>query len=129
MKTIRQNYLIDAPVKRVWRALVDPSEIERWGGGQAEMDDKEGTKFRLWGGEIHGTNTKVVENKELSQDWYGGRNWTAPSKVNFKLIPKGEKTDVELIHENIPDQDVEAIRDGWEKHYLGPLRSYIQKSA
>lgn len=129
MKTIKQNYLIDAPAKRVWQALIDPNEIERWGGGQVQMDDKEGTKFTLWGGEIHGTNTKVVENKELSQDWYGGSKWTAPSKVNFKLRPKGEKTDLELIHEDIPDQDVEAIRAGWEKRYLGPMRAYLEKTS
>jgi uncharacterized protein YndB with AHSA1/START domain len=30
---IVESYLINAPVSKVWQALVDPDLIEKWGGG------------------------------------------------------------------------------------------------
>ena len=54
---IKQHYVIKAPVAKVWRSFVDPKVIDSWGGGPAKMDDKVGTKFSLWGGDIYGINT------------------------------------------------------------------------
>ena len=126
MKAIKQVYTINTPLEKVWRSLVDPKIIKMWGGGSVVMDDKLGTNFSLWGGEIHGTNTKVVENKELVQDWYGG-DWEKPSKVTFKISSKGGQTQIDLIHEDIPDSQVDDIEDGWKRYYLGPLKAFLEK--
>ena len=56
VKTIRQIYLINSSLEEVWKALTDPKYIDAWGGGPAKMDEKVGTKFELWGGDIHGKN-------------------------------------------------------------------------
>ena len=126
MKTIKQAYLIDAPIEKVWNALVVPKEIENWGAGSAKMDDKVGTKFELWGGDIHGTNTRVVKNKILEQDWYGG-DWPQPSKATFLLSEENGKTKLDLVHENVPDKEAESIDEGWKEYYLGPIRDYLEK--
>lgn len=125
MKTIKQKYLIKAPIEKVWQALVDPSIIDDWGGGPAEMDDKVGSDFKLWGGDIHGRNLKVTKNKQLVQEWYGG-DWDQPSRVTFTLTEKGPKTEVQLLHENVPDNEVKSIEDGWSKYYLGPLKQLLE---
>ncbi|MBI2034633.1 MAG: SRPBCC domain-containing protein [Candidatus Levybacteria bacterium] len=126
MKTIKQSYLINASIQDVWQALTDPRVIDKWGGGPAHMDDKVGTKFTLWGGDIHGENVKVVKNKELVQDWYGGK-WEKPSKVKFTLIEKGDKTEVNLLHENVPNEEAKDIEEGWKLYYLGPLKKLLEK--
>jgi len=72
MKTIKQKYSIKAPVEKVWQSLVDPKIIKQWGGGPAKMDDKVGTNFKLWGGDIYGKNLKVIKNKLLIQNWISG---------------------------------------------------------
>lgn len=130
MKTIKQTYNINAPVDKVWKALVDSKQIDGWGGGPAKMDDKKGTKFSLWGGSIWGENTEVVENKKLVQDWYSdtdNKKWTEPSKVTFSLSEKQGKTELELIHTNVPDADADDIDDGWKEYYLGPLKDYLEQ--
>lgn len=127
MKTIEQTYLINSTIDRVWEALVSPKEIENWGGGSAKMDDKVGAKFELWGGDIHGTNTKVIENKVLEQDWFGD-NWPQKSKVIFTLSEENGKTKVDLIHENVPDEEAKDIDEGWKKYYLGPLKNYLENN-
>ena len=61
MKTIKQAYNINAPVDKVWKALVDPKVIDAWGGGPAKMAAKADTSFSLWDGDIHGNNLEGVE--------------------------------------------------------------------
>lgn len=89
------------------------------------MDDKPGTKFTLWGGDIHGTNIRMDKNKIIEQDWYGG-NWEEPSRVRCQFLPAGDKTKVILFQENIPDEELDDIDDGWRQYYMGPLKKYLE---
>ncbi len=122
---IKQEYLIAAPIDKVWEALVDPNIIESWGAGPAVMNDQVGSKFKLWDGDIHGTNTGVVKNKILMQDWYGG-DWKEPSKVVFELSEVEGKTKVVLTHSNVPEDEVKDFDEGWKSHYMGPLKEYLE---
>lgn len=90
------------------------------------MDDRESTNFSLWGGDIHGKNLKVVKNKELVQEWYGG-DWEKPSKVTFTLTQKGDITEINLLHEDVPDEEAKDIDDGWKTYYLGPLKKLVEE--
>lgn len=130
MKTIKQTYVIKATLGDVWKALVDPKFIESWGGGPAKMDDKVGTKFSLWGGSIWGENLEVVLNKKLVQDWYSDEEnkWVKPSKVTFTLQEDKDGVKLELIHENVPDENVKDIDEGWKDYYLGPLKNYLESN-
>lgn len=125
MVDITQTYHIDAPVYAVWKALVDPKIIDRWGGGPAAMSDKEGKEFSLWGGDIHGKNIKVIKGKELVQEWFGGK-WETPSIVTFALGEENGVTTVILYHRNIPDNEAKDIEDGWRQYYLGPLKKLLE---
>jgi uncharacterized protein YndB with AHSA1/START domain len=127
MKTIKQTYIIKAPVEEVWKALVDPEYINGWGGGPVKMNDLVGNKFSLWGGEIFGENKEVVPNKKLVQDWWdGGSKWDKPSKATFILQEETAGVKLELIHENVPDENEKDIDNGWKDFYLGPLKDYLE---
>ena len=125
MKRIRQTYHIKAPVKKVWQALTEPAVIEKWGGGPARMDDRAGAKFELWGGDIHGTNTEVVKEQKLVQDWFGG-NWPEPSRVTFTLKEENGETTVTLIHENVPEEELDDFKQGWKDYYLGAIKELLE---
>ena len=125
MKTIVEDYTINAPIEKVWEALVNPKEINAWGGGTAKMNDRPGTKFSLWGGDVYGTNIEVEKFKKLVQEQYGG-DWKEPSIVTFKLQKLGNSTKLELLHENVPDEEYEDIDQGWQDYYLGPLKKYLE---
>jgi len=125
MKTIKQSYKIKSPIEKVWQALVDPSLIEDWGGGPAKMGDQAGFEFELWGGDIYGKNIEVVPQSKLVQEWTAGE-WNQPSKVTLTLSGKGNKTTVELLHEDVPDGETLEFEDGWKTNYLGPLKEYAE---
>ena len=128
MKTIKQSYTIHASAETVWQALVDPKQIDGWGGGPAVMDEKVGTKFKLWGGDIHGKNTEVIPHKKLVQDWFGGK-WEIPSIVTFDLDSKDEDTtEVSLLHEQVPDDEAKDIEEGWKEYYMNPLKDYVENN-
>lgn len=124
MKTIKQTYGINAPVEKVWQALTDPTVMDDWGGGPAEFEARVGGKFSQWGGDIYGTNTKIVPNKLLEQDWWSTSSSSKkPHKVSFALNEKDGKTTVKLTHANIPDGEEDDFADGWRDYYLGPIEA------
>ncbi|MFY9484695.1 MAG: SRPBCC domain-containing protein [Patescibacteria group bacterium] len=126
METIKKTYLIAASPGSVWQALVTPKIIDRWGAGPAKMNDQVGTKFSLWGGDIHGTTTEVVPNKKLVQDWFGG-DWEKPSKVTIKLTDENGKTRVELIHTDLPEEEVKSFANGWDDYYFGAIKELLER--
>lgn len=129
MKSIRQSYTIHAPIETVWQALIDPMQIKGWGAGpNVIMDEKVGTKFVLWEGEIHGVNLEVVKNKKLVQEWYSSDSPKHPTHATFILTAKDDKTTkLELLQENVNDKDEKSLSEGWKQFYLGPLKKYLEK--
>ncbi len=127
MKTIKQTYLINSAVNKVWQALTDAKLIEKWGGGPARMDDKVGTEFSLWGGEIWGKNLEVVPNKKLVQDWWSkGEIKDKPSTVTFDLSEENGKVKLELTQTDVPDEFEKDLDDGWRDFYLIPLKNFLE---
>ncbi len=127
MKSIKQTYEINASIDKVWDALVNPNIIEKWGGGPAKMNDQKGFEFELWGGDIYGKNIEVVKNKKLVQEWFSGK-WDKPSIVTFLLSFSGNKTTVELIHTDIPDNEADDIEKGWKDYYMIPLKQLVESN-
>ncbi len=126
MKIIKQIYTIKAPVKKVWAALTEPKEIALWGGGPAKMSERVGANFSLWGGDIWGKNIKVVPEKKLVQEWYGGK-WPGPSILTILLSEKKGITEIKITHNDIPPEEFDDIAEGWDSYYFGPMKEYLEK--
>jgi uncharacterized protein YndB with AHSA1/START domain len=127
MKTLTKTYTIHASPERVWKALVDPTDIIEWSDAPAGMDDQVGTEFILWDGEIWGTNTEVVYAQRLAQDWFDNEKQTEPTKVVFSLTAKEGDTVLELIQSNIPDNRLADLSEGWDTYYLAPLKAFVEE--
>lgn len=127
MNSIKQTYLINAPIEKVWEALTNTAVIEKWGAGPAEMDDKVGTNFKLWGGEIYGKNIEVVPNKLLKQEWYAGK-WDKPSILTFTLSESDGKTKISLVNQNVPEDEFKDVSQGWKDFYMNPLKKLLEEN-
>lgn len=127
MKIIKQEYKINAPIEKVWQALTNSKEIEKWSGAKTTMKPQEGTKFKLWDGDIYGTNIKVVPLKTLVQNWYSG-DWDKPSILTFNLEKKDNKTIVKLTHEGVPEKELNDIENGWKDYYMNPLKELVEEN-
>ena len=125
MKDFKKYYIIPAEVEDVYTALTNPFTIELWTGYPAVMDENIGTEFSLWEGNIVGKNLEIEKNKKIVQQWYFG-DQSEESIVTIKLFPDKKGTQVELIHKNIPDEDFENIKEGWNEYYFGAIKEFYE---
>lgn len=126
MGTVKKVYRIKADAASVFAALTDAKHIREWSGDTVKMGKKAGTLFSLWGGSIHGKNIEISPER-IIQDWKE-EAWEEFSRVTFHIRTKGKQTELELIHEGIPEKSVKSIDSGWDDYYLGPLRDYVEEN-
>ena len=126
MNTIKQTYLINAAPNQVWQALTDQAIIEEWSGAETEFVPEPEAEYSLWDGSICGVIVSVEPNKKLVQTWKPD-NWTIEnSVVSFTLMPDGDGTRVELLHENVEDFDFDGTEEGWDLYYLGAIKRMLE---
>lgn len=128
MSVIRQSYIVHAAVTKVWKALVDPVQINEWGAGPAIMSDETGFRFSLWGGGVTGKNLEVKPRKMLIQEWISEK-WSKPSRVQISLTFENQRTYIDLLHEDVPDNDRDRINKSWKDYYFEPLRDWVEKNS
>jgi uncharacterized protein YndB with AHSA1/START domain len=124
MKAFKQYYKIKATPEEVFTALTNPFTIELWTGYPAKMDDKEGTEFSLWEGDIVGKNLEIQKNKKIVQEWYFG-DQEYKSIVTIELFEDKKGTRVKLTHTNIPDMAYENMKEGWNSFYFANLQRFF----
>jgi uncharacterized protein YndB with AHSA1/START domain len=121
-KPIQQTYEINGTPFQVFDALTNPETFQKWSGAPAKIDDQIGTEFSLFGGNIVGKNLEVIPNQKLVQDWSAAEGGVSHSKVIFTLVATGRGTNVELLHEGVPEASLENISQGWNSYYLGKIQ-------
>jgi len=117
---------IEAEPEEIFLALTNPFTIELWSGSSAKMDNKEGTEFELWEGDICGKNLRIIQNKELMQEWYF-EGIKEPSIVIIKLHSHKTGTNVEVRHTNIPNEAYDNINEGWREYYIGAIKRFFEE--
>jgi activator of HSP90 ATPase len=124
MKKLTKVCYIRAELDAVFKALTDVQQIEEWSGDRAAMNPQPGGEFQLWDGSIQGINN-VVSRTLIVQQWKDAA-WPEYSKVTFQLSEKNGKTRLELLHEGIPDDDFESVKNGWMEFYLDPIKEMLE---
>jgi activator of HSP90 ATPase len=125
MKDFKKYFVIQAEPEEVFYALTNPFTIELWSGYPAIMNTEIGTEFSLWEGDITGKNIEIITNKKIVQEWYFG-DQTEKSIVTIKIFENKKGTQVEVIHNNIPDEDYENIVEGWNDSYIGAIIDFFE---
>lgn len=125
MKDYKKYYLISADPEEVYLALTNPATLQLWTGERAEMSTDPGSEFSLWEDSIVGKNLEFIHGKKIVQQWYFGDQETE-SIVTIILHPHKQGTSVELRHTNIPDDDYNQIRRGWDENYFGSLAEFYE---
>ena len=126
MKDFKKYYTIPEEPDIVYAALTNPTTLQVWTGGNAEMSTEPGSEFSLWDGDITGKNLEFEDGKKIVQQWYfDGQE--EPSIVTIKLHPLKNGTSVELRHTNIPDDVYDEFAQGWDNSYFGSLIEFYEE--
>ena len=115
--------VVSAPRTEVYQLWTDAKRMPEWilAGGTATLDVRVGGKYHL---DMHyqgksfphdGEYLEVSPPERLVFTWISeGTNWK-PSIVTIELIERGEKTEVVLTHEGLPDdaESAKSHEQGW----------------
>lgn len=123
MKDYKHYFIIPAEPAEVYLALTNPATIQLWTGEKAEMSTEPDTEFSLWEGSIVGKNISFEEGKKIVQQWYFDEQ-SENSVVTIKLHQHKKGTSLELTHTNIPDDEYNAIVEGWNDSYMASLMEF-----
>ena len=124
MKTFKKTFHINAEASDVYSALTNPYTIELWSGYPAVMSTQAGSEFSLWEGDISGKNIEFIQDKRIVQEWYFG-DQKEESIVTISIFPDKEKSNLNIEHTNIPDEEFDNIAEGWREYYIGAIKDFF----
>ncbi len=125
MKVSHQTYEIKAPLEKVWWSLTTAEAAEQWGAGPAKFELREGGQFSYWGGDIHGTNIKIVPMKLLRQHWYGHDDPSEKFVVEFVFEGKRDSTTINFTYSGNILNEEKDMKD-WQEYYFNPIKKLLE---
>ena len=118
-KEIKHIYTYSHPPETVWEYLTKPELIEQW-LGKTDSRPTAGHKFRFISPYGNHSYCEVLEVKpftKLSYSWQKNSakdNKPFNSKVMWTLVPKGNGTELQLVHTGFTSlEDMVAHQNGW----------------
>lgn len=126
---LTQKIIIPAPPEEVYEALLDSKKHSEFTRSKVTGQAKVGTKFTAWDGYISGTNLELEKGKRIVQEWIT-TEWPEdypPSKLEFTFKEVDGKTELTMVHSNIPVDQEEELKQGWSEYYWKPLKEYFTK--
>ena len=130
---------LNAPVGKVWKAITDRDQMEKWYFNIAEFKPEVGFEFSFMGGNEDNRYrhlcriTEVIPNRKLQYSWrYDG--FEGLSHVTFELFPEGEAaTRIKLTHEGLetfPADDHNFAREnfveGWTYIIGKSIKEFVE---
>lgn len=124
---------IAAPPERIFPLLVEPEALQRWWPDLAELEPREGGRFRMEfaGGESVVTGEVVVYEppRALGLTWaWDGRPAGTATRIEFTVTQlEGGRSRVEVVHsgwERAPE--LRSAHDAGWAHFLGSLAALVE---
>lgn len=127
--TIRQKVIVPAKPMEVYEAFVDAKKHSAFTGSKATGQGKVGARFTAWDGYISGKFVELEEGKKVVQEWVT-TEWPEgypPSRFELTFEKVDAGTEVSMVHSDVPVEQVEELKEGWNEFYWRPLKEYFKK--
>lgn len=125
-KTIHQTEEFNATPHDIYSAFMDSAKHAEITGSPAKIGQNVGDKFTAHGGYCEGVNLELIPDQKIVQTWRAS-DWPkdSDSRITLLLKQEGDKTILDFTHEDIPDDFVDDIAQGWIDYYWTPLRDFL----
>lgn len=118
-KEINQSWFFNSSPQEVWEYLTQPELLEQW-LGKTDFQPIVGHKFRFispYGNDSYCEVSEVKPFTHLSYSWRKNStkdNKPFTSKVIWTLVPKGDGTELQLVHTGFTAlEDLVGHQNGW----------------
>jgi uncharacterized protein YndB with AHSA1/START domain len=129
--SIHRETRVAASCQQVFELLTSGCRFGAATGQPAEITDREGDPFSLFGGRVVGRQIELVPGERVVQAWRFGSAHPSPwapglySTVRFTLEPAGNGTRVVIDHTGIPGEWIEHISLGYPAFYEEPIARFF----
>lgn len=118
-KSLELTQSFKVPPERLYEILTKPEFVKIWAGGSSTINSSPGGEFSLIGGAFSGSIISMTENKEIAE-MFRLRQFPAGhfAKIIFKLIDKGDCTDLKIEAEGVPELSYTECSEGLHRYFL-----------
>ena len=129
-KDIHQTEIFHTDPEDLYKCIMDSRIHSSFTGGEAVIEDKEGTEFTAFDGYVTGKNIVLERGKKIVQTWRAEEEgWPEDhfSEVVFIFEKVKEGTKLEFFHTGIPEHKAADIAKGWTDFYWEPLKDFLNR--
>lgn len=129
--SIHQETCVAAQPQEVFELLTNGATFAAATGMPAEVSNREGDAFSLFGRRIEGRQVELVPGERVVQAWRFGAQHPNPwapgvySIVRFSLEPAAGGTRLAIDHTGVPEEWVEHLSMGYPAFYLEPIAKFF----
>ena len=126
---ITQKVLVASSPIDVYHAFIDPKKHSDFTGSMATGEPFIGSRFTAWDGYIQGKILELEKGKRIVQEWIT-TEWpknASPSILELTFRSVDDKTEITMVHSNVPENLKADLAQGWNDFYWEPLQTYFEK--
>ena len=121
--------ILPVGAEKIYKAWLSSDGHSAMTGSPAKVNARVGGKFTAWDGYISGKTLELEPTHRILQAW---RTTEFPedatdSMVEILLKETEGGTKITLKHSNMPEEQVDSYRQGWENFYFTPMKEYFGK--
>jgi activator of HSP90 ATPase len=119
--------ILTAKPSEVYKAWLTTKGHSEMIGSTAKVNGSVGGRFTAWDGYIFGTTLELTPNERILLAWRTSEfpDEAPDSRVEIILEAADGGTKLTLAHSNMPEDQVDDYRQGWEDFYFKPMRKYF----
>jgi len=123
--------IIAATPEQIYKAWLSTDGHTRMTGSPAEVEGRVKGKFTAWDGYISGETLELKPYSRIVQAWRTTEFPEGRPDSNVEILLESVKggTKVTIIHSNIPENQADDYKQGWQDFYFKPMKSYFNKQS
>ena len=121
--------VFNAKPSEIYKAWLSSDGHSAITGSRAKVNGKIGGEFSAWDGYIFGSTLELTRDQRIVQAWRTSEfpDDAPDSHLEVSLEEVAGGTKVTLTHSDMPEDQVDSYREGWEDFYFKPMREYFGK--
>jgi activator of HSP90 ATPase len=121
--------VLPARASEIYKAWLSTRGHAAMTGNPAKVSGKVGGNFSAWDGYIFGSTLELEPDRHIVQAWRTSEfpDDAPDSRLEILLEETRGGTKITLTHTDMPEDQVESYRRGWEDFYFRPMQEYFRK--
>ncbi len=118
---------LPASPRQIYEAWLSSKGHAAMTGSPAKIAGRVDGEFSAWDGYISGRTLELEPGRRIVQAWRTTEfpEAAADSRVEILLEAVEGGTRLVLIHSDMPPDQVESYKQGWEDFYFKPMKAYF----